>query len=513
MEDDMLSTTSVRTVLAETRALFTVHRGSFLWLCGLYCVGLFALLRSNVLYVNDTSRLLERGLFLTDVGRMLADALGSALFIPAADMSPLTQLAAAACMAAAGVLLCVTIYGRRMDRYQVLCCVPLGLSPYFLQNMSYKFDCVFMALSALCVTAGFHWLVRYGRSWAGQLLGGLALFCSLCLYQAMLNIFFILGAFWCLVCVLDGKGWRAILGDALHLIPALLCALLLYKGSLLFVTLNAYTQQHSGTLPLRELLPGMVRNLLSYAAYIRADWSGNRLGAVAAIMLMLCVLSQCVAAFRAAPAWRERWLRLAAAQGLWWLGALAMPGLMLLLQAMVLEPRVFAPTGCYLALSMLLIHRYARSVLRWVSAVACGLLLVYCFGFAAAYGNALAIQDDFERMLRSHIVMDMKVFCERYHTSRVFFAGFMPRSPQLHTLEEEFPAIAKMVQVSLRNGDWHTPRKLSAWGVPAERMLPREIADWKPRMLKQTPFYSIGISSENILFLTLPYGRQDGLGR
>ena len=500
-----------RAVLADIRALFSVNVRPFCWLFLLYSIGIFAVLRSNVLYVNDTSRVLARGLYLKNVGRVLSDWLGSVFFIPAADLSPLTQLGAVACMAGAAVFVCATLYRRRMTLWQVLCCVPLGLSPYFLQYLSYKFDSLFMGMSALCVTGAFYCLTHHGRSRMGQVVSCLALFSVMCLYQAMINLFFTLGIFWCAGRMLEGVAWRKIVLSALRVLPALAVALLAYRGAMHFVELNSYMLKHNDVMPLGELGQGLLKNIGLYVQYLREDWGDNRMGAAAAAVLALFTLCQMLAAGRLPMPAGQRLLRFLGGHALLWLGAVALPGLMLLLPDMVLEPRVFAPVGFYLSLSTLFIQQHARSLQRGLGVLVCGTLVVYCFGFAAAYGNALTMQDDFERMIYSQLIMDMSKYCEQYKTNKVRFAGYMPRSPQLKALEEDFPAVLKLVPVTLRNGDWHTPRKLTAWGVPVESE--QDTRNMKTEPLLHTAFYDIAVNSDNVLFLTFPFGRQDGKGR
>lgn len=53
----------VRSICGDILALFRVNYRAFISLFLLYAVGIFALLRSNTLYVNDTARVFHDGLF------------------------------------------------------------------------------------------------------------------------------------------------------------------------------------------------------------------------------------------------------------------------------------------------------------------------------------------------------------------------------------------------------------------------------------------------------------------
>ncbi|MDR0375973.1 MAG: glucosyltransferase domain-containing protein [Treponema sp.] len=63
------------------------------------------------------------------------------------DISPPPQTLAALIVAASTLLLVYVVCGEKFNFIALLAGVPLGISPYFLENISYKFDAPYMAMS------------------------------------------------------------------------------------------------------------------------------------------------------------------------------------------------------------------------------------------------------------------------------------------------------------------------------------------------------------------------------
>lgn len=493
----------VRSICGDILALFRVNYRAFISLFLLYAVGIFALLRSNTLYVNDTARVFHDGLFFSVVGRYLAEWLGSLFFVSYSDLSPLTQLGGVACIAAASVFFCTALFRRTMRMPQVFCCLPLALSPYFLQNLSYKYDSLFMALAVLCVALAFYVLVRHGSGWQAQLVACVLFFCSLGLYQGMCNLYFFALAFWMIRQLLDGQGWRAMLVRCLSTLPALAIALAVYKFSLRFVELNSYSREHGVMLPLHNLVQGIWQNMLDSLAYVYADWSANSYGLAVLLAALCMVAAYGAAAGRLRLPVGQRILRFIAALALFVLTCCAVLGLTLLLEKIVLQPRVYVGIGFIVSMGLLFTLRYARGLCRVCSVGVMAVLLSYCMGFAALYGNALSWQNDHEAVVYAHLLPEMKAYSQQFKTDRICFIGSMPRSPLLPVVETKYPILQKLVKVSMDNAGWHTPRALEARGVRRQlhRAFKEEIDLSSVRPLSNTAYYSIGVNKDAILVL------------
>lgn len=121
-------------------------------------IALSALLRANFGYVDDLARIAKGYRGWDDFGRYLNNVLSPFLHgdYYLTDVSPLPQLLAAFIMALAGsCILVVFSDGKGHSIWEIATILPMGLSPYFMECFSYKFDSPYMALSVLASVCPF----------------------------------------------------------------------------------------------------------------------------------------------------------------------------------------------------------------------------------------------------------------------------------------------------------------------------------------------------------------------
>lgn len=114
------------------------YHKTFCALLVLYLIGISAIVRANVPYIDDVRRMAS-GQRNFGFGRKLADALAVLVHADkiARDVSPLTQLLAVCFLAAAGCIVIHLVTEKRgFDLWPVIAVLPLGLSPYFLECLS-----------------------------------------------------------------------------------------------------------------------------------------------------------------------------------------------------------------------------------------------------------------------------------------------------------------------------------------------------------------------------------------
>lgn len=124
----------------------------FYALTTVYVLGILSIIRANYNYMDDFGRVLYGYRGWDDFSRYIS-FYGSVILHSDGilnDISPLPQLLAAVIMGLAGtVLICVFSKDKEFSWINVAAVVPLGLSPYFLECFSFKFDAPYMALSVL----------------------------------------------------------------------------------------------------------------------------------------------------------------------------------------------------------------------------------------------------------------------------------------------------------------------------------------------------------------------------
>uniref|UniRef100_UPI001C556D15 glucosyltransferase domain-containing protein n=2 Tax=Streptococcus suis TaxID=1307 RepID=UPI001C556D15 len=186
---------------------------SFAILFGIYLLGISALLRANIYYNDDDARYFQGHRAWYDWSRFFTDRSSIYLFGGkfAVDVSPYSQILAVAILALVGILILCLLYRRKVFTiWELVALVPLGLNPFFIVNLSHKFDAPFMAFSLLA--AVFPLVFRLsGARWyvLACFLGSLLVLTS---YQASFGIFPML-VILLLLRMWQEKGWHQALVD------------------------------------------------------------------------------------------------------------------------------------------------------------------------------------------------------------------------------------------------------------------------------------------------------------
>lgn len=139
-------------------------------------------------YVDDLGRALFGYTGWSSGGRPLADALFALVSFgtPIADISPLPQLLAVACLSAAGAALAVALFPGRSGWAECAVVFPIIGSPFFLENLAYKFDALTMSFATML--AVFAALPLRNRK-LDIAVGSTIVICVLALYQPAINLF------------------------------------------------------------------------------------------------------------------------------------------------------------------------------------------------------------------------------------------------------------------------------------------------------------------------------------
>jgi len=158
-----------------------------------YFLGILSIIQANFLYKTDVQRVAE------DVwgdgnwrhaGRFLNDLLVYIFHFDSypRDISPLSQLIGIFFLSIASMILVYCLCKKR-GYLAFFFSTVLGLSPYFLQIISYNFDCLFYSASVLFVVVPF---LFYKNDRAFYLISALGLFLAYSSWQASISIYMII---------------------------------------------------------------------------------------------------------------------------------------------------------------------------------------------------------------------------------------------------------------------------------------------------------------------------------
>lgn len=431
--------------LERVRAAISAYIGSgtyegmrrpFLILCLLYVLALFALLRANYSYADDMNRAVLGNHGWLDWSRYVTTALSFVMHLTPklTDISPLPQLLAAGLMAFSGLLVIHVFTGKKEIGWPLLlAALPMGLSPWFLECFSYKFDAPYMAVSVLASVLPFQWWERDRRKFLiTSFLGLLVMTMS---YQASSGIFVIEALF--LAFLSWARGGRAkdislwlLLAAAVYVL-----SLLIFKLFFMRPPVDAYVSIGVAALP--ELPQTLLQNGAAYLSLAWRDlnWIEQAFAALATGLFLL----HGIRGSKRNPLVTLLLLLL--------LLAVTLPlsyGAYLVLEKPLLFPRGMLGMGFWMSflLISLLTMAEKKGVARWAV-----LLLVWqLIAGAAAYGDALAEQKRYTDFRIRLLVQDLNTLGLTENMAiQYYLSGDIGIAPMARNTETEYPVVKRLM--------------------------------------------------------------------
>jgi Glucosyl transferase GtrII len=410
------------------------------------------------------------------------------------DISPLPQIMGLVALALAATILCINLFGRASDFYSALVVFPIIGSPFFLQNLSYKFDAFSMGLAMLCaVVAATHLRDRrYDIA-----LGGLFLFLTFGLYQAAVNVFIGVTALQFLASCWRSEAdvFKKLGYNVLKLVIAFVGYQLIIVP--LCVPLAGYTHDNSQTLPLSADGLGQ---LLVHLAFGTA--TALQFLAQAPLLLLALVLS--IIGFSVMFVAREensisnRGLRLLMVVVCILGSIFAIYGLLSFLQIVVTRPRVFYGFAAFLVFAFYCFGRVTKTYMPAAQAL---LVLPVLYLYVISYGYAAAAR----AQTRYDFVMGEQIIRELQNNgftkdSVLTLDGTQPKSPVLQN-SAQLQIIDVLVQPTFVPGQWnwgylfleHMGLKFKQAPLPSDEQL-KQICQSPP--LRQTDYFNIYRNNE-----------------
>lgn len=348
------------------------------------------------------------------------------------------------------------------DGHAWLAMMLLVLQPFFLQNLSYQFDALPMALAVSC--AGLALAVGLKASpGKGIMLSVIGLFASLCFYQAAVSVYFVLLAFHMLLHLATHGTlqWRRHVG----LLAAGAVTLLGYKIISGWWLAGGYSLSHSQIAAPATLPMHILDNTLTfwrYAARTLAGAPGWGLSATALIALTGLILGTLRPAQAKRPlACPWRLLLMLVILLLLPLGAL---GIMAALEDPLWRPRTFIGFGALCAGSLFCAVATCEHY-GW-RRLGVSILILVLGGatvIAYAYGNAQGSQQAFEESVSRQLVDDLRRL-EAKGPLVVF--GTLPLSNSADNTVHAFPVLKKLMGSYLDNDYWWGYQNLYRLGLP-----------------------------------------------
>lgn len=486
------------------------------WVFLLHVAVLFPLLIADRYHVDDWGRAVLGYFSWTNDGRPWADWLMRTVDqgAPFTDCSPLPQLAAFLLLGLTAASVAKRL-GSGPPLTSAIAGLLLGANPFFLANLSFKFDSLPMTL-ALFFGAGA--LVLLNPLEQKPVLTGLAgaifLFGSLCLYQPCTNAFCVLVLF------------EIVIGQRARMSPIQLAALLLVRLTQLFIALliykflvaahinGEYAIAHSPLVSGSSAVGDAWHNTVAFWSFVPTAATGNLRWPLLVVPALAFCYMLGIGVNYIITCWRSSLAAGIIALGLVFallIGCVfAAPGILILAKAPTGGARTYVGVSVLFFASACLLISGARRIKlddRIVTGLTALLVLPVAI-FSAAYANATKTQKSYEAHIASLISDDLLQLAKTGPKSHLTIAGDVGFAPVVRRIYlKKYPFLVALVPIDLRSDDsgGFGNTVLRFWGVPWDKyprqsdreMLVRQLAP--ENLVKETPYYEINVINQDVI--------------
>lgn len=412
----------------------------------LYGLAMLSIFRANVNYIDDLGRSADGYRGWDNFSRWISQY-GSVLVhgkTHLTDMSPMPQLLAIVGIAIAStIVLYVFVDRKKYSLVNVMAVLPLGISPYFLECLSYKYDSPYMALSVLSAIFPFLFLEHSKKWFCIASFTGLLIMCMT--YQASSGIYILMLIFYCFKIFVRDEYC-----DYHKLVSIIFLGIICFGISLgvykLFFVKAANTYV-SSELAKNGLLTTAYNNANTYIKLILSDipvgWRNLCVGVLSLFMVNVIVKTK-----------RNKCLVLFITLITLGLGLVLSYGAYLVLQKPLFATRAMYGIGAFVAIiSVVGLTVWNKNVI--FKALCC--YLSWClFGYAFLYGNALAEQKRYAEFRIQMVINDLNALpmTKKSGSEKVILTGSTLNSPLVERWSNLYPVLRRETPSLFSGSNW-----------------------------------------------------------
>ena len=421
----------------------------------LYALILLPILIADRYNVDDWGRSVIGYLNWGSNGRPLTDVMVRVLALgkPLVDFSPICQIGAIMVLSWLSAVV-ARKFKIKNSLVASLATFPLGGNPFFLANLSFKFDSLSMALSLVFALIPIVLDSTPDKKDPLSLsIGGVFLLGSLCLYQPGVNAFLVVAVLEYLLLQNGNASSTVIIALIRRRFFQLLVAILAYEIVALCTVREGYGAEHASLVHGIEGFAAVKRNLVDFWSLTFGLLTG-RLRVTLVFPIALALLASIGMGLRFS-------MRTFGAGKLnWMISAFAAPILMLLgafgflifLQSPIGGVRIFIGFGALLASSLVLI----TSVLMEYNIsdrLQCCLLFIPAYSmiaFSAIFANATKAQKEYEKHIAEKLSDEINEIVEVEPVKKLIIDGTVGYAPLVkRMIEKRYRLLAYLVPIDL----------------------------------------------------------------
>ncbi|RDU65015.1 glucosyltransferase domain-containing protein [Helicobacter sp. MIT 14-3879] len=369
---------------------------------GIYIIALFALFRGNIYYIDDWNSSISNTSwdhFSRFLMTIILNKIAS-VFKTTTDLSPLTQIFSV-CFISLSAMILLYIIRKRFDTLGILAAIPLGLSPHFLENLSYKYDSLGMGMSLFLAIVPFLFKERGILFFISSIICLLLMYMT---YQASNGIYIVLSLYFAIsLYFLEDRDLKQSLKFLLNAGLSFVLASVIYKK---FIVIPVDNYVSDSMLTLRDLfMGGGFENIKRYVVSLFNDLKKLPYFQLSFVVDIFFIGSFVI------KSRRNKILSFFACVIFVSLGFCLSYGIYFVLQKPLFEPRafigfgVFVGTICIASVSLLESFKALKiRILHYLSCIIVVIMSYSLIAFATAYGNAITKQNEYI-MFRSELLL------------------------------------------------------------------------------------------------------------
>ena len=414
----------------------------FLIISIIFAIGIISIVRANFYYIDDLRRAAEGYAGWNNFSRFASTFLSTYIHADKylTDISPLPQLLAVFIMALASIII-LYVYKeeKKFSFWDIIAIIPLGLSPYFLECFSYKYDAPYMAIAVF--SSVFPLLFRKKK----YIYSIITILCTLLMcmtYQAASGIFLMF------VLLISLKNWNR--GDSLkETLKFLIISIINYLIGLiifkLFIMKPINTYVSNEMFPLAELIPGALQNFEKYLNILKTDFKEEWL-----ILIGMMVVSFIYIFVRDTK--RKVYIALPINIIVLVMICLLSFGMYPVLTKPLYEPRAMIGFGAFIALMGVAI---STSKKVYLSKIIVFILSWMFFVFGFTYGNALEAQSEYTDFRINLVIEDLNdlEIAKSDKNKWIQISGSIGQAPILRNMPKDYNILNRLVPI-LFQGNW-----------------------------------------------------------
>lgn len=474
----------------------------FLIMTAIYLVGIIAIILASVHFADDVARTTYgyggwNG-FSRYINTLAAYGIHTGTYFT--NIAPLPQILAVMILAVASVIMVMLVskkdlFKKKPSEYMwhLIAAVPLGLSPYMLECLSYQYDSVYMAVAVLFAVLPLLFSKELNWKYALVLFIGTEVICMT--YQVAVGIipmlvFFIAMKRWNED---KDKNTKEVFKFVLFSAVVFLISLVIFQ-KFLMKPRDAYVS--NSLIEFSKFIPEFFSHLGTYFSLIFSDFR----------ILWLVLIGIVMVSFVGLFIYRSKKNRIVAAVvGVF--GTLLMLVMAFFFYAILDKPlyATRAMFGFGMFVAILAVYVVSGKGKEWILRIPV-VVLSYCFiVFALTFGNALREQNDYRDQKVDMVVADLNHIAILMNDTvkNIKVSGSVGLSPVIKNMPQNYQIMNRLLMPSFSQYvPWMAYKLLTQSGIPNLYYDESALMDEDSMTtLKETVFYTIKGDDKNILVI------------